>query len=77
MPELNIRGENGYIRNGIFRSVEVLAVSLDSSRDHWPLCRIIEIFPGKDGYVRVATLQVGHKTLKRPVTRLCILKYSN
>ena len=39
----------------------------------WPLARVIEIYPGPDGHVRVVTLKTSTSTMKRPVTKLCIL----
>jgi hypothetical protein len=48
----------------------VLAISPEQPRGHWPLGRIIKIFPGKDSHVRVAKVQVGNGTLVRPVTKL-------
>ena len=48
----------------------VLAISADKSRGHWPLGRVREIFPGKDGHVRVAKVQVGRDTITRPITKL-------
>ena len=41
--------------------------------NHWPLARVIETFPGKDGIVRVATVQTSTSTYKRPVTKLAII----
>ena len=35
---------------------------------HWPLGRIIEVYPGKDGHVRVAKVQVGKEEFLRPIT---------
>ena len=34
----------------------VLIISPDTPRGNWPLGRIIEVFPGKDGGVRVASV---------------------
>ncbi|KAH9645553.1 hypothetical protein HF086_005202 [Spodoptera exigua] len=36
----------------------------------WALGRIIEVHPGSDGYVRVATIKTQGGTLKRPITKL-------
>ncbi|UYV75102.1 hypothetical protein LAZ67_12002471 [Cordylochernes scorpioides] len=40
-------------------------------RTEWPLGRIIELYPGKDGIVRVAKLKTGGGIVIRPVQRLC------
>lgn len=38
----------------------------------WLMGRIIELHPGADGLVRVATLKCANGILKRPITKLCI-----
>ena len=40
----------------------MLVMSPDSPRGHWPLGRIIKVYHGKDGHVRVVKVQVGKKT---------------
>lgn len=40
---------------------------------HWPLGRIVEVHPGNDGVVRVATLKTTRGLLKRAVHKLCPL----
>ena len=52
----------------------VIIISPDNPRAHWPLAKVIQVFPGKDGKVRVAQVQVGQKLLKRPVYKLCLLE---
>ncbi|XP_062713281.1 uncharacterized protein LOC134290226 [Aedes albopictus] len=39
----------------------------------WPLARIHELHPGRDGVVRVVTLQTGSGRLTRPVAKICVL----
>ena len=51
----------------------VLVVDRDTPRGKWPLGRVTELFPGKDGYTRVVKLQVGKNTLVRPIVKLCPL----
>ncbi|XP_063243611.1 uncharacterized protein LOC134542933 [Bacillus rossius redtenbacheri] len=41
----------------------------------WRLGRIVELYPGKDGVARVATIRTSSGTLKRPVVKLCPLPY--
>lgn len=41
----------------------------------WPLARIEEIHPGKDGLVRVVTLRTSKGILRRPITKICLLPY--
>ena len=40
---------------------------------HWPLARIIEVQPGKDGLVRVATIKTASGVYKRPIVKLALL----
>lgn len=49
-------------------------ISPDTSRGNWPLGRVLEIYPGQDGGVRVAKVQVCQGTLVRSVTKLCLLE---
>ncbi|XP_043474031.1 uncharacterized protein LOC122506102 [Leptopilina heterotoma] len=39
----------------------------------WPLGRIIQVHPGKDGRVRVATVKTETSTVTRPIVKLCPL----
>ena len=45
----------------------VIVISPDTSRENWPLGRIVEVYAGTDGRVRVAKVQVGEGTLVRSV----------
>lgn len=50
LKRLQKEGQEGYI---------VLVISRDSPRGHWPLGRIIKVYFGKDGHVRVVEVRVG------------------
>jgi len=39
----------------------------------WQLARVIEVHPGQDGVVRVATVKTQNGTYKRPITKLVLL----
>ena len=52
----------------------MMILSPDTPRGSWPLGRVLDVYPGKDGHVRVAKLQVGQGTLTRPVNKLCPLE---
>lgn len=39
----------------------------------WPLARITEVHPGKDGLVRVVTIQTKNGTYTRPITKIAVL----
>ena len=54
---------------------------LFGARNNWPLARIIEVYPNKDGLVRSVKLHVSTKDLKgkttqlkRPITKLVLLE---
>ena len=52
----------------------VLVVSPDTPRGQWPLGRILEVYPGKDGHIRSVRLQVGEKQYSRPIVKVCPLE---
>ena len=52
----------------------VLVVSPDTPRGQWPLGRILEVCPGKDGHIRSVKLQVGEKQYSRPIVKVCPLE---
>lgn len=39
----------------------------------WPMGRILELHPGKDGLTRVVTLKTQQSILQRPITKICRL----
>ena len=51
----------------------VVVVSADTTRGQWPLARVVEVFRGQDGHVRVAKVKIGQKFLTRPIHKLCPL----
>ena len=40
---------------------------------HWPLAKIVDVYPGEDGIVRVAKIQTEFGTYKRPTVKLALL----
>ncbi|CAG7821123.1 unnamed protein product, partial [Allacma fusca] len=48
----------------------VLLEQDNKKRINWPLARVIELFPGKDGIVRVVRLRTASGEIIRPVQRL-------
>ena len=55
----------------------VLALENNLPRGRWPLGRIIETYPDKDGHTRVAKVQCGDRTLIRPIHKLVPLFQEN
>ena len=74
LPNLNARKKWFRTERDVQVDDIVLVVSPDTSRGQWPLGRILEVYPGKDGHVRVVKVQVGKTEMLRPVTRICPLE---
>ena len=45
-------------------------IQLDTPRGRWPLGRIAEVYPGRDGDTCVAKVACGVKTVLRPINKL-------
>ena len=54
----------------------VLIVDDTSPRNSWPLGRIVETFPDKNGLVRQVKVKTKTNELCRPITKLCLLQES-
>ena len=54
----------------------VMLVEPNAKRGEWPLGRVIEVFPGNDGLVRVARIKTKDGEYLRPVHRLCPFEYA-
>jgi len=52
----------------------VLVLEPNLPRGQWPLGRITETYPGRDGHTRVANIQCGMKTVVRPTHKLVPLQ---
>ena len=74
MPGLTARKKWTHDQKDLKVGDIVLVISPDTPRGHWPLGKILEIHPGKDGNVRVAKVQVGKNALLRSITKLCPLE---
>ena len=74
IPGLSGRKKWDQERRDLHIGEVVLVMSTDTARGNWPLGRVTEVYPGQDGRVRVAKIQVGQGTLTRPVTKLCPLE---
>jgi hypothetical protein len=55
----------------------VLVGSDNTKRIDWPLGRIMELFPGRDGVKRVARVKTARGFLERPLQRLFPLEVSS
>ncbi|XP_023316202.1 uncharacterized protein LOC111694002 [Trichogramma pretiosum] len=54
----------------------VLVASDNQKRLNWPLARVTDIVPGKDGVPRIARLRTANSKLIRPLQRLILLESS-
>ncbi|XP_071476616.1 uncharacterized protein [Diadema antillarum] len=52
----------------------VLVADETTPRGQWPLGKVVEVYPGKDGHVRQAQVRVGTRFFKRPIAKLCLLE---
>ena len=52
----------------------VLVVDEATSRNMWPIGRVVETFPGKDDLVRTARVETKTSLLTRPIDKLCLLE---
>ena len=77
LPTLNKRQKWTEIVNDMKKGDVVLALDNNLPRGRWPLGRIIETYPGKDGHTRVAKVQCGDRTLVRPIHKLVPLFQEN
>ena len=51
-----------------------MLAEIDSPRGAWPLARVTEAEPGRDGLVRTVTVKARGKLVTRAVNRLCPLE---
>ena len=51
-----------------------LVIELDTPRRAWPLGRVTEVYPGRDGYVRTVKVKMHGKEYVRPITKICPLE---
>ena len=74
IPSLSPRQKWFKMKKDIKPGNIVLVVSPDTPRGQWPLGRILEVYPGKDGHIRSVRLQVGEKQYSRPIVKVCPLE---
>ena len=52
----------------------VITSSNEIPRSHWPMGRIIEVYPGRDGVIRFVQLKTSNGELSRPGALLSLLE---
>ena len=74
LPTLQIRQKWHSIERNLEENDLVLAVEPMQHRNQWPLARVVEVYPGRDGLVRSAKVKMMNSEYRRPVTKLCLLE---
>ena len=74
LPSLSARGKWFQKRKNLKEGDVVLLIEPNAKRGEWPLARVVEAHPGKDGLVRVVKIQIGDSTYLRPVHHLSPLE---
>ena len=76
LPALNVRTKLLTGERDIQVDDVMLVMSPKTPRGHWPLGRIVYVYPGKDGNVRITKVQVGKEEFLTPITELYQLELS-
>ena len=71
IPSLSPRQKWFKMKKDIKPGNTVLVLSPDTTRGRWPLGRILEVYPGKDGHIQSVRLQVQYS---RPIVKVCPLE---
>lgn len=76
LPSLSPRKKRGKEKRDLEVGDLVLILSTDKPCGKWPLGRKVQVFPGPDGHVRAAdvNLKVKGSILWRPIVKLCPLE---
>ena len=74
LPTLQIRPKWTRKSRNMLKGDLVIVETNNTPRSHWPLGRVIETFPGKDGITRVVKVKTPNMELMRPVAKLCLLE---
>ena len=71
---LNVRSKWLKVRENVKVGDLVLVNDPKLHRSEWPLARINQIFPGRDGLVRSVGLKTAKSEITRPITKICLLE---
>ena len=74
LPSLNRRPKWTEVVKDLKKDDIVLVLEPNLPRGQWPLGRITETYPGRDGHTRVAKIQCGMRTVVRPIHKLVPLQ---
>ena len=71
----SLRRSNKWLRSS--RNIQVGDIAILQEDNlvptKWPLARVLEVYPGKDGLVRVVTVKTSTGVYKRPISKLALL----
>lgn len=56
---------------------DIVIIRDESLIAKWRLGRVVEVHPGNDGHVRVASIKTANGTIRRAITKLCVLPIEN
>ena len=73
IPTLLVRGKWRQRRDNIKIDDFVLTVDPNKNRREWKTGRVIDVYPGRDGLVRVVKIRTDEGDFKRPIRRVCVL----
>ena len=68
-----VRGKWRQRRDNIKIDDFVLTVDPNKNRREWKTGRVIDVYPGRDGLVRVVKIRTDEGDFKRPIRRVCVL----
>ena len=74
LPTLQTRQKWHDIKRNLSKDDIVLVVDETIPRGCWPIARVIETKPGKDGLVRSVRVKTAKTELVRPINKLCLLE---
>ena len=77
LPALQIRKKWNKPQRNMQGNDIVIVMEDNIHRSHWPLARVIETYPGRDGIVRFVRLKLPNTELMRPCNKLCLLEESS
>ena len=70
LVSLQPRGKWDKVKDPVKEGDVVLLTSNQTPRGLWPLARVVETFPGEDGFVRTVKVLARGKEFMRPITKL-------
>ncbi|XP_075157631.1 uncharacterized protein LOC142230898 [Haematobia irritans] len=74
LPDLTRRTKWCLPSNPISVGSLVYIIDTDVSRSHWEMGRVLQLFPGKDGISRTASVQTEGGVMRRPISKLAIIE---